>query len=235
MNRWADRKVPLQRFLEANRPDILCLQELTSSSRDLIDATLTAHRRIDDPFPGWTIEGNIYWNTEVFDLVGYGAEDIDIIGENRRLFWVRLASGSGATLVIATAHFTWLPEAGTSGEWVTVRVTEAHAAVAALEKVNRPGEPVLFMGDLNDYLYPIDVLRDGGFEDSFTSLGRAPEITHPAFSTTEAPTLLDWMMHRGPIRPTLTSVPDFYVDGIPPSDHKPIMTTYTLTGSDRSR
>ena len=38
------------------------------------------------------------------------------------------------------------------------------------------------------------------------------------------------MMHRGPIRPTLTSVVDFFIDEIPPSDHKPILTTYTVPG-----
>ena len=176
-------------------------------------------------------EGNIFWNTELFDLLEYGAQDIGILEEARRLFWVRLATGQGSTVVVATAHFSWLWDVGASGEWVTVRVAQAKAAVAALDEIVHRGEPVLFMGDFNGYLYPIDVLRDGGFEDSFQALGRAPAVTHPAFPTTESPTLLDWMMHRGPIRPTLTSVVDFYVDGIPPSDHKPILTTYMLTQS----
>jgi endonuclease/exonuclease/phosphatase family metal-dependent hydrolase len=228
-HRWGTRRLPLQRFLAVNRPDILCLQELTPGARELIDSALATHRRVEDPFPGWSEEGNIYWNTEIFDLVGYGAEDIGIIEEERRLFWVRLATKSGATLVVATAHFTWLWEAGASGEWITVRVAQAKASVMALEGVAQPDEPVLFMGDFNGYLYPIDVLRNGGFEDSFHALGRSPVITHPAFPTTEPPTLLDWMMHRGPIRPTLTSVVDFYLDGVPPSDHKPILTTYVLT------
>jgi hypothetical protein len=42
------------------------------------------------------------------------------------------------------------------------------------------------------------------------------------------PELLDWMMHRGPIRPTLSSVVDFHVAEKAPSDHKPILTTYAL-------
>ena len=115
------------------------------------------------------------------------------------------------------------------GEWVTVRVAQAEAAAVSLDEVARPNEPVLFMGDFNDYLYPLQVLRDAGFEDSFQALGRAPVITHPALpSSQEPPTLLDWMMHRGPIRPTLTSVVDFFIDEIPPSDHKPVLTTYGL-------
>jgi hypothetical protein len=43
-NRWDERRVPLQRFLEANRPDILCLQELAPQACDLIDAALPDHR-----------------------------------------------------------------------------------------------------------------------------------------------------------------------------------------------
>jgi endonuclease/exonuclease/phosphatase family metal-dependent hydrolase len=226
--RWDDRRAPLRRFLEVNRPDILCLQELTPGACELIGTTLPNMHCVEDPFPGWTEEGNIYWNTEIFDLLEYGAQDIGILEQYRRLFWVRLVTRSGTTVVVATAHFSWLWEAGASGEWITVRVAQAEAAVVALDEVVQPDEPVLFMGDFNGYLHPIDVLRASGFEDWFQALGRAPVITHPAVPTSESPTLLDWMMHRGPIRPTLTSVVDFYVDGVPPSDHKPILTMYTL-------
>jgi hypothetical protein len=85
------------------------------------------------------------------------------------------------------------------------------------------------LGDFNDYLYPIQVLRDAGFEESFQAVGRAPVITHPALpASREPPTTLDWMMCRGPIRPTLTSVVDFYFEEFSVSEHKPILTTYTV-------
>jgi endonuclease/exonuclease/phosphatase family metal-dependent hydrolase len=227
--RWEERRRSLERFLEVNRPDVLCVQELRPESCDLISDTLPWMRRVGDPFPGWTEEGNIFWNSDLFDLVDYGAEDIGIVEKSRRLFWVRLVNESGDTVVVATAHLSWLEEAGERGEWVTVRVAQAEAAVASLGELVRPDEPVLLMGDFNDYLYPIDVLSDAGFEDSFRALGRVPVITHPARLTSEdSPTLLDWMMHSGPGRPTLTSVVDFFVDEIPPSDHKPILTTYTV-------
>ncbi len=227
--RWEERRRPLERFLELNRPDVLCTQELTSEACELIGDTLPWMRRVEDPFPGWIEEGNIFWNSDLFDLVDYGAEDVGILEKIRRLFWVRLSNEAGTTVVVATAHFSWLWDAGESGEWVTVRVTQAEAAAMALGELVRPDEPVLFMGDFNDYLYPIQTLRDAGFEDSFRALGRAPVVTHPALPTSEEPpTLLDWMMHRGPIRPTLTSVVDFYFDGMSPSDHKPILTTYSV-------
>ena len=227
--RWEERRRPLQRFLDVNRPDVLCPQELRPNTCDLITDTLPWMQRVDDPFPGWTEEGNIFWTSHIFELAEYGAEDIGILEENRRLFWVRLANESGGTIVIANAHLSWLERAGEMGEWVTVRVAQAEAAAVSLGELVRSDESVLFMGDFNDYLYPVDVLRDAGFEDSFRALGRVPVVTHPARpGSDEPPTLLDWMMHRGPIRPTLTSVVDFFVNEIPPSDHKPILTTYTI-------
>ncbi len=227
--RWEERRRPLARFLDVNRPDVLYPQELTPEARDLISDTFPWMRCVDDPFPGWTGEGNIFWNSDLFELVDYGAEDIGILQEKRRLFWVRLANESGVTVVVATAHFTWLWEPGESGEWVTARVDQAKSAVDTLGALARSDEPVLFMGDFNDYLYPLQVMRDAGFADSFEALGRVPVMTHPALpGSAEPPTLLDWMMHRGPIRLTLTSVVDSFVDEIPPSDHKPILTTYTV-------
>ena len=227
-NHWEERTQPLRQFLKVNRPDVLCPQELRPEACDLISSTLPLLHRIEDPFPGWTKEGNIFWNSELFELADYGAEDIGLLDENRRLFWVRLRTESGSTVVVSTAHFSWIWEPGDLGEWVTVRVDEARATVVSLAELVTPDEPLLFMGDFNDYLYPVDVLRNAGFEDSFRALGRVPMTTYPARSGSgEPPTLLDWMMHRGPIRPTLTSVVDFFVNEIPPSDHKPILTTYT--------
>ena len=233
VNRWEERRRPLERFLEVNRPDVLCPQELTPEACELISDTLPWIRRVEGPFPGWTEEGNIFWNSHLFELVDHGAEDIGILEKSRRLFWARLVNEAGMTVVVATAHFSWLWDAGESGEWVAVRMAQAEAAAVSLGELARPDVPMLFMGDFNDYLYPIEVLRDVGFEDSFQALGRKPDITHPAHPMAhEPPTLLDWMMHRGPIRPTLTGVVDFYFGESSPSDHKPILTTYTFSGSE---
>ncbi|MEA3502689.1 MAG: hypothetical protein U9R47_07930 [Actinomycetota bacterium] len=50
--RWEERRRPLQRFLKANRPDVLCPQELTPEACELIGDTLPWIRRVKDPFPG---------------------------------------------------------------------------------------------------------------------------------------------------------------------------------------
>ena len=70
--RWEERRLPLERFLTVNEPDVFCVQELTEDSRTLIETTLPDLCSVDDPFPGWTQEGNIFWNSNLFDLVPTG-------------------------------------------------------------------------------------------------------------------------------------------------------------------
>ncbi|MCH7668146.1 MAG: endonuclease/exonuclease/phosphatase family protein [Acidobacteria bacterium] len=227
--RWEERRRPLERFLELHRPDILCAQELSPGAATLIGDTMSAMNRVDDPFSGWLNEGNIFWNTDLFELVDYGAVDIGMLEENRRLFHVRLQTTTGVTVVIATAHFSWSGNVREITEDVNIRIGQAERAAVALDSLVGPDEPVLFMGDFNGYIHPLRKLRNAGFDDSFMSVGRQPSMTFPAFPIArQPPELLDWMMHRGPIRPTLTSVIDFHVAGFPPSDHKPILTTYQL-------
>ena len=232
---WDNRSASLERFLEVNRPDVLCIQESTHEACDLIAGVLGSHVTIADPFRGWVEEGTIYWNPQLFDLVEYGTRDIGMHEELRRLFWVRLRIPGERTIVVATAHFSWTGERDHLPEQSNVRIAQAEAAVAALDGLLNEDEPVLFMGDFNDYIHPIRILRDAGFVDSFAALGREVVATYPARPLQSAPPqLLDWMMHRGPIRPTLTSVVDFYVDEMPPSDHKPILTSYVLLDGSTS-
>jgi len=227
--RWEERRRPLERFLELRRPDILCVQELTTESCQLIEGVLPGLQRVHDTFQGWTNVGNIFWDTDLFELVEYGVEDIGLLEKDRRLFWVRLAVDSERTLLVATAHFTWTGNDQEMGSHINVRVKEAEATADSLASLVHNDEPVLFMGDLNDYQHPPQKLRDAGFADSFEALGEDTVSTFPAFPMpTHPPTVLDWMMHSGPIRPTLTSVVDFSIDRITPSDHKPVLTTYVF-------
>ena len=88
--RWPEREEALRGFLTDVRPDILALQEFRPETRDVIDEELHDFERVDDPFEGWTREGNIYWYKGLFEKVEHGAEDIGILEPLRRLFWVRL-------------------------------------------------------------------------------------------------------------------------------------------------
>ena len=76
--RWPEREPALRKFAQEIAPDILAVQELRPETQALLDEELKGHRRIADPFDGWTWEGNIYWDTGLFDLEDYGAEDVGI-------------------------------------------------------------------------------------------------------------------------------------------------------------
>jgi endonuclease/exonuclease/phosphatase (EEP) superfamily protein YafD len=230
--RWPERKQALQRFTQQALPDLYCLQELQADSRQALDEVLAAtHERVEDPFEGWTREGNLYWNTQMFERVEHGAEQIGIWEEFRRLFWarLRLKDGSGRTVFVSTAHFTW---GGNPIELETernVRVAQARQAVDALNRLQQPGEPQLFMGDLNDAGRPIQVLREGGFSDCFMPLGQMPVHTWPAMPTAKGPQqTIDWIMFRGAVRPMAAYIVDYYDGDLAPSDHKPVLATFAL-------
>jgi endonuclease/exonuclease/phosphatase (EEP) superfamily protein YafD len=78
-------------------------------------------------------------------------------------------SSGERTIVVATAHFSWTGEREHLPEQGDVRIRQAEAAVDALNGLADEEEPVLFMGDFNDCIHPIRVLKDAGFVDSFSA------------------------------------------------------------------
>jgi endonuclease/exonuclease/phosphatase (EEP) superfamily protein YafD len=189
---------------------------------------------VEDSFEGWTREGNIYWLDSMFELVEYGAEVIAKLNETnqfRRLFWVRLrARDNGPTLLVSTAHYTYQGHPNERATGQSPRLEQAHQTLEILKRVARPNEPVIFMGDLNDPVNALRMLRDGGLRESCESLGIIPQITHPSFPTTHSKTVqvLDWQFHRGPLHVMSSEVRDFFLEDLSPSDHKPLTVTYGL-------
>lgn len=232
-DRWPERAEPLRGYLRLARPDVLCVQELRAHSRDLIDAELADHARVEDPFEGWCQEGNIYWSTELFELVDYGTEQIGMLEPLRRLFWVRLQpigpTGVDGTVLVSTAHYTYQGNERERTDGVSPRLEQARRTVAVLAALARHHEPVLFMGDLNDATNAIRILRDGGFRDSFTSCGAPLLPTHPARPTADGnPQVLDWQFNKGPIQAMNSHVGGYFGGDIAPSDHQPVVATYAL-------
>ena len=235
-SRWAERRPTLERFFRLHRPDVLCVQELTPEASELIVGTLPAIRKVDDPRDGSTREDNIFWDAGLFEAVEHGTVDINILVPSRHLFWVRLRiADTDSTMLVATAHFDWVGNTRELTERLNVRVEQAERTVEALDGLASDDEPVLFMGDLNDDSHPLAVLREAGFADSFAALSRAPVPTHPALPLNgiPPPRTYDWMLHRGPIRPLLTSVIDAHAGDLPGSDHRPVATTYRIEALGR--
>lgn len=234
---WPQREPALRALFAAREPDLLAVQELSAETRDVLDEVLTRHARVDDPFPGWTASSNLWWRTDMFALQDHGAEDFGG-RKTRRLFWVRLAPVSGGPpLLLATAHYTWPGDAQEERTGVNPRIEQARRTVAALNDL-APDGPCLFVGDLNDDHHPVRILRQAGFHDCFTALGRSSPPTSPVEPLLarpegndppkDVPKVIDFQFSRGPVRARTGEVVEFFHDGIAASDHRPVVATYTL-------
>jgi endonuclease/exonuclease/phosphatase family metal-dependent hydrolase len=235
--RWDKRAPALRKFLETFDPDLLCLQELRPESRQLIDETLASHQRVDDAFPGWTTESNIYSRKSLFEAVEHGAEDVGILEPGqRRLFWTRLKlRASGQTVLVATAHLTHQRHEKEAATGMSPRVGETRRIIAALERLNRPGEPAFFTGDLNDPIHPPHLLHAAGYASCFASLGLQPPPTFKCYPTAGVQPgepvsnqCIDWIVANGEARAIAATVPHFYYEDAAPSDHWPVQAVYEI-------
>jgi endonuclease/exonuclease/phosphatase family metal-dependent hydrolase len=235
--RWPAREPALRRFLELFAPDVLCLQELQPATQAFLDKALPAHDRVHDPLPGWTNEGNIYWNRSLLEKAAHGAEEIGHIEPERRLFWVRLRlTQSGRTVFVSTAHLstTGYPEEMETGK--SPRVRQLHRIAEELARLVQDGEPAFFMGDMNDPRHPQRILRKAGYIGCFAALGLQSPPTYQCYPTagiepgeetrTEA---IDLIVANRHARPIAAAVPHCYARDIAPSDHWPVQAVYELT------
>lgn len=242
LNLWADYRWPLRqqalrRLLELRAPDVLAVQELTPATAAVIDDCLPEHDRVREDVPGWEPVGNLWWDRRLLSSIAHGAEPIGGDDPRRQLFWVRLRPhGSAREVIVATAHFVWSGNAEELRDSHNPRLEQTRRCIALLEELAGDGA-CLFMGDLNDAVHPVRILRTAGFQDSFTALGSLPVPTHPTvptgrehdiWPTFETPMVLDWQFHRGPIRPRMTEAVELFAGEIAPSDHKPVVTLYAL-------
>jgi endonuclease/exonuclease/phosphatase family metal-dependent hydrolase len=242
-SRWPEREPALRELLRVRPPDVLATQELRAFTRELVDEELIHHARVHDDERGWEVESNIWWDERIFELVTFGTEDIGLndelspreverLGDDRRLFWVRLRhrSGQAPPLVVATAHYTFPGSELELTERVNPRIRQSELTIDVLERI-APDEPCVFMGDLNEAWHTMRILRAGGLMDSFGALRMVPPPTWPTVPTWQeasAPWVIDFQLHKGPIRPMATEVVEFFHGDLAPSDHKPVVTTYAL-------
>jgi endonuclease/exonuclease/phosphatase family metal-dependent hydrolase len=226
---WPAREKSLKHFMSNHFPDIVALQELHPKTLSLLDNTLNLHQRIDDDFPGWKSESNIYWNHNLFELVSYGMEDVGIEEEYRNLFWVKLKckDDNSLEILIATAHFTCCNSKNEMATGYNPRIKQANNTAIQLERLLKNKTPVIFMGDLNEDEHPIWCLEKEGYKSVYAALNRAPVITSPALPLpNKIPAVDDWIFFKGNIYPMTIDVPNCCYEGMVPSDHKPILSTF---------
>lgn len=236
-HRWADRSDPLRKFIEIYDPDVLCLQELHDASRDLLDATLPHHARVEDAFEGWTTESNIYWRENLFSEIEHGAEDVGIREAGlRRLYWTRLhVAALDRSMLVGTAHLTHQrhPEESRTGH--SPRVAETNRIIEQLGRLNRQREPLFFMGDMNDPVHPPNLLAGAGYLSCFAALGVASDPTFKVYPTANVAQgalpitqCVDWLVANAHAKAVSASVPRFFLGDMAPSDHWPVHAIYEL-------
>jgi endonuclease/exonuclease/phosphatase family metal-dependent hydrolase len=234
--RWPARAPALQRFRTLFAPDLLCLQELQHPTQEFLDRLLGDYARIQDPFPGWTNESNIYWKKALFEKLEHGAEDIGHVEPERRMFWTRLQiKSSGKAIFVATAHLTSPRHGDESETGVSPRVPQLKRIAAQLTRRVREGEPAFFMGDMNDAWHPQRVLHQAGYVTCFAALGMQSPPTFQCYPTadvrpgertiTEA---IDLIAANKYARAIAASVPQCFAEGLAPSDHWPVQAVYEL-------
>lgn len=90
-----------------------------------------------------------------------------------------------------------------------------------MQEISGDGTVILCL-DANDYARPLWAMYDAGFTPRFDRPMRW-EGVHVVEK------VLDWQLFIGPLRPRCAEVVDFFWDNVAPSDHKPVVTTFTQT------
>jgi exonuclease III len=234
--RWPQREPALRQFVERFLPDVLCIQELAEQTQSFLDRALPRHSRVHDALPGWTCEGNIYWNADLLEELEHGAEDIGIIEEHRRLFWARLKlQEQDRSMFVSTAHFTWQGHDKERATGLSPRPEYTRRVIEALGHLVKEDEPAFFMGDLNDPLLAIRLLHEAGYSSCFAALGIQSPPTWQCYPTAHvsagAPVVnqtIDWIVANPHARPISAQVPQCFHGDIAPSDHWPVLAVYEL-------
>ncbi|GGD69257.1 endonuclease/exonuclease/phosphatase family protein [Microbacterium murale] len=240
----AERETAMRALYELRAPDLLATQETRAWSRDLLDAAMPGHDRVNDDFPGWEKQSNLWWNRELFSEIEHGAEDVGIHDANARLFWVRLrVAGGDRTILWTTAHLSYSGNAVEVETGINQRTPQAHRVVEELGRLGEDDEPVFFASDTNAIATAIWVIGNAGYLDSFSALNRQAPPTHPVVpnpfretvGTPKSPVAsphktIDYIFFRGPVRPRSAEVVEFFDRGISPSDHHPVASAFTLPG-----
>ncbi len=234
--RWPARAPALERFLTLFNPDILCVQELQAQTQGFLDDLLKTHSRVHDPLPGWTSEGNLYWNKSMFELEKHGAEEVGHVESERRLFWARLkVKATGKTIFVSTAHLTSPRRKEELETGLSPRIGQLKRIAKEIARLVGKAEPAFFMGDMNDPRQPQRILGDVGFRSCFAALGLQSPPTFQCYPAANIepgePTIteaIDLIAANEHARAIAASVPQVFHGDIAPSDHWPVHAVYEL-------
>jgi exonuclease III len=192
-----ERSLNLCNVLSTLYPDLLMLQEVTAENLQLVQKSLPTHQHLENFLQessdgeGKLFENTIFWNHSIFDFVQSGFMSFHHPDYSQRgLHWVRLAFHENIDdqFIIATTHLPWVGSHEEISSGVNQRIQCSKLVLSFLNSIRKPGEPVIFGGDLNDDFHPLRILRGDNQQDSssnlslrdvFEILDLPPQITHP--------------------------------------------------------
>ena len=125
----------------------------------------------------------MYWRADLFEKIVHGAEDVGIKVPRRGASFgcacaprSDRAPGGGQTLLFLMADFTWPGHPDEVGTGVNPRPEQARRAVAALERLAAPGEPVFIVGDFNEETHVAGACETQGIATPFGGVLRCRPI-----------------------------------------------------------
>ena len=191
---------------------------------------------VNDDFPGWTGEGNIYWDNDYWREMEHGAEDIGFKEGDRRLFWVRLQLREhDKSIFLSTAHFTAQTHHEEIDSGVSPRLHYTRKSIEQLTRLVNQNEAAFLMGDLNDPVLPTRLLHGAGFISCFSALGLQPPPTWKCYPTANVnagtPVIsetIDWILANPRARALAALVPKCFYGDMAPSDHWPVQAVYEV-------
>lgn len=228
---WEKRKDCVASFVQTYGSDIYCFQEIRPELLTVLDEALPSYQRIEGEEEGWRYENTIYVKKLLFNILDFGYVDLQMPEPLRGLFWVKLETMDGKSLLVSTMHLTHQLNADEKRTGYSYRDPEARKVAQHLKDL-RGVEPALVCGDFNDPIHPSRILYEhAGFMDVFALLGIPAPVTFPCpylSSETYLVEAIDKIMVAGEIKVVLASSPQYSLPGKALSDHWPVAAVLEL-------
>jgi endonuclease/exonuclease/phosphatase family metal-dependent hydrolase len=211
-------------------PDVLAVQELSPTNAGALDQILLSHRRVVSGLPG-DPPVNIWFETGVLDCAASGSAPIDDGGRGRVAVWARLrVERTARTVLVVTTHLTW-DDHPDPAVGAATRERQVSRLASLIQSLQREGEAVVLLADVNDQRRAFDALEALGLTDCHERLARQADPTQPVpeyepFET--LPRAVDKILISEGAVPLDVTSPRLPSDVVPPSDHWPVLATVRL-------
>lgn len=225
-NGWDCRKALVADLLSRHKTDFIGFQEVNHFQAEYLKQALPLYNcigRHNRKLPWW--QSNMIFFHRDWTCLGFRHHFIslfpDIPSKLEGSRWPRQCvigwfEKEGKTVLIVTAHFDFIPR---------VQAKSAGLVISFLDRFP-PGLPVIITGDFNaDHKSSaFHAFRTYGFDEVFRN--DPPGTYHGFTGETKGAYHIDWILHRGGVRPCRSRVLTFHKGDLYPSDHFPVTAAF---------